>query len=419
MNCQVITVGTEFLLGLGVDKNSAYIAHRLGKIGINCQKQTSVSDVIHDIVAVIKEALSQVELVVITGGLGPTADDVTRQAISQALGSPLVLEPQLAKQLEKKFGSVRKGIRKLILSQAYLPEGSSPILPTQGSAAGLVISLDDKLLLALPGVPSEMKEMLESQIPFLEKRTQDFPVLTLTVKITGLTEAFVEEKIQDMRACYPKVSIGILAGPGEINLLLTTQQPSLAKSKNLLATAREEIQERLGRSIFSYNEDALEKVVGELLRKHNLKLAVAESCTGGLLSNLITNIAGSSDYFLGGAISYSNEAKKTFFKVPRQIILKEGAVSATVAKAMATEARTILKADISLAVTGIAGPSGGTVQKPVGLTFIALDSKEYVLCERFEFSGSRLSIKQQSSRAALNMLRLFILEEYEPEGDIS
>lgn len=419
MNCQIITVGTEFLLGLGIDKNSAYIARRLGKIGVNCQKQVSVSDNIRDIAAAIKEALSYTELVVITGGLGPTADDVTRQAISQALGSQLVLHPQLAKQLKKKFGSVRKSVQRLILNQAYLPQGSEPILPTQGSAAGLVIPWKDKLLLALPGVPSEMKEMLESQISFLEKKAQGFPRRTLTVNIAGLTEAFVEEKIQDIRVRYPQISIGILARPGRVHLLLTAQQSSLPESKSLLIAAKEEIQKQLGRSIFGYDEDSLEEVIGKLLRQHNLKLAVAESCTGGLLSNIITNVPGSSDYFLGAVTSYSNEAKKTFLKIPSQTLLKEGAVSATVAKAMAVEVRASFKADLSLTITGIAGPSGGTAQKPVGLVFIALASGERILCERFQFSGPRLSIKQQSSHAALNMLRLFILEEYESEGDVS
>ncbi len=417
MECRIVAVGTELILGLTTDTNSPYIARFLVENGISSQQHQVVPDDVDEIAHAILDGLQHSDALIITGGLGPTFDDVTREALSKAVKRELVFDPKLAEIIKERFPH-DKPIPKFILRQAYLPEGAIPINPTLGTAPGIILEIEDKIIFALPGVPDEMKVMLKDKvIPFLRKRVREKAILIKVIKTCDISEASLQERIEDIIAKYENLNIKILVHLEEVHILLMLKG-DIKAVEELISNVKDEIADRLGKLVYGFDEDTLEKVVGKLLRKHELKLAVAESCTGGLLSNRFTNIPGSSDYFWAGIIPYSTEVKRELIRVPSQVLLEHGAVSSFTAQAMADGARLIVGADIGLGITGIAGPTGGTPEKPVGLTFIALSTKTTRFCKRFIFTGSREVIKFKTSQQALNLLRLFLLERFE-EGEVS
>ncbi|MDI6689018.1 MAG: competence/damage-inducible protein A [Actinomycetota bacterium] len=415
MECRIIAVGTELILGLTTDTNSPYIARILVENGISSQQHQVVPDDVDEIAHAILDGLQHSDVLIITGGLGPTFDDVTREALSKAVKRELVFDPKLAEIIKERFPH-DKPMPEFILRQAYLPEGAIPISPTLGTAPGIILEIEDKTIFALPGVPDEMKVMLKDKvIPFLRKRVREKAILIKVIKTCDISEASLQERIEDIIAKYENLNIKILVHLEEVHILLMAEG-DIKAVEELISNVKDEIADRLGKLVYGFDEDTLEKVVGKLLRKHELKLAVAESCTGGLLSNRFTNIPGSSDYFWAGIIPYSTEVKRELIRVPSQVLLEHGAVSSFTAQAMADGARLIVGADIGLGITGIAGPTHW--EKPVGLTFIALSTKTTRFCKRFIFTGSREVIKFKTSQQALNLLRLFLLERFE-EGEVS
>lgn len=417
MRCEILTVGTELMLGLIGDSNSMYISRRVVEIGIVCAKKTSVSDDIDAVSQGIKDAVSRSDILIMTGGLGSTHDDLTREALASALSKELVFQPKLAASIEQKFKNLGQPMPSTALKQAYLPEGAEAIKSLHGTAPGIIIRHRKKLIVGLPGVPSEMEQMFEEAvIPLLmEEVPKGEMILVRRIKTCGEGELVIEDRIKEIISRYTNSTISILPRPGEVQLQLVAKgSPDTVQilTNNIV----HELEDALGKLIYGFDQDTLEATVGELLRRHHLKLGVVESCTGGGLANQITNVAGSSEYFSGALVAYSNELKRKLVGVSGEDLLKYGAVSAPVALSMAEGGRHAMQVDIAVSVTGIAGPAGETKEKPVGLVFVSLAWREGSHCERFQFSGTRDEIKAKSSHAALNMLRLFLLEKFEDTG---
>lgn len=413
MRFEILTVGTELTLGLSVDTNSADLACLMAREGMICSRQTSVADDLEEIAAAIKEAFSRTDVLIITGGLGPTFDDLTRNAISLAFKRDLVFQPEIAEMLKAKFATFGQDMPKLVLRQAYLPEGATAIVPSLGTAPGIVLRESGRMVIALPGVPREVKEMCDTVVKVLKKEFKPEPevVLTRIIKTYGASEASVEEKVEDIMKGSRNPQIGILAHLGEVHLELIAKARNKAEARRLIQKTENMMKKRLGELIFGFDDDSLELVVGRILKKNSLSLSVAESCTGGLLGNKLTEVPGSSDYFLGGVTAYANEMKVRLVGVAKNTIATFGAVSAETALEMARGIRKSSGADIGLSTTGIAGPGGGSKAKPVGLVYIGLSSPWEEKTERFLFPGQRHAVKTKAAGAALNLLRLSLKDQ--------
>lgn len=420
MKSEIITIGSELTLGLAADTNGLYIARKLAERGISVSRIATVPDDLKMIVAAIKESLGRCGLLIMTGGLGPTADDLTRYALSEAVGQQLIYDGLLAEMLKSRFTELQITPPDLVYRQAYRPERARAIAPLQGTAPGLVLEIDSRTILAFPGVPREMGEMLDGQLPGVAGRYGGDRVLyTRVIKTCGASEAVIEEKVEDLVESSPELTVTILGHVGEVHLQLTAAGGDREEAKGALMPVVTDISNRLGDLVFGRDSETLEAVVGSLLRKHGQTLAVAESSTGGLVAKRMTNVAGSSDYFLGGIVAYSYELKHDLLGVSPKVLLEHGAVSAATAEAMASGIRARVGADLGVAVTGIAGPGGATPDKPVGLTFIAISSGPEARCERFVFSGERGVVRTKTAQTALNLLRLFIRENFEPDDEAS
>lgn len=408
MKAEIISVGTEILLGSLVDTNAAFIAEKMASLGISISRISAVGDNWQDIYQALEESLGRVDLIIVSGGLGPTEDDITKEVLSRLMGEDLVLDEAALAEIRRRLRGHRIP-EKAIQNQAMIPASAKRIPNPVGTAPGIILEKDHKTIILLPGVPREMKRMMEKELyPYLLSRLGTKELISSRIlKVWGMGESQVNQKIADIMLRQSNPRIGLLAKRGEVHISITGKfPPELVGEK--IKTVEEEIRERLGSSIWGVDEETLEGVVSRLLKKRDLRIAVAESCTGGLVSHRLTNIPGSSDYFSYGIIGYSNQAKSTFLGVPASLIEKKGAVSSQVAKKMAQGVRKAERTDLGLGITGIAGPSGGSRNKPVGLVYIALSSSEGEICERFLFRGGREDIKWKASQGALDMLRRYL-----------
>lgn len=422
MRYHIISVGSELTLGLSVNTNASFIAKKLGKEGYSCTRQVCVPDNIELISRAISESLYEADGAIITGGLGPTVDDVTREGICKAVGCQLESQPWLAEIIKERYGPRTTPLPTMIYRQANLPIGATAIIPTIGSAPGIILEKDTKFVVSLPGVPREMADMVEREVvPWLGskfKKEEAYRVRVL--RTTAKTEASLQESIEDIMNSLEDVSVGILAFPGEIQLQLFAKRHNEKAASEAIKDAESKLLERLGNIVFGFDEQTLEEVVGDYLRKNKLSIAMAESCTGGLAAKKLTDIPGSSDYFLGSVVTYSNESKRAILQVSSQTLLRHGAVSAATALEMAVGVRNRFDADIGLSITGIAGPGGGTIDKPIGLIYIALAHQATSFSNRYVFFGSREIIRLKASNAALDMIRYYILDNFEQSGgDVS
>jgi nicotinamide-nucleotide amidase len=411
MRAEIISVGTEILLGSLVDTNAAFIAEKMASLGISISRISTVGDNWQDLYQALEEALGRVDLIVISGGLGPTEDDITKEVLSRLMGENLVLDEATLAEIRGKFSNLRIP-EKAVQKQAMIPASAKRISNPVGTAPGIILEKGDKTIILLPGVPREMKMMMKGELyPYLLSRlgTKEL-ISSRTLKVWGMGESQVNQKISDiiLRQSNPKV--GLLAKRGEVHISITGKFPPEVVGEKI-KTVEDKIRERLGSSIWGMDEETLEGVVARLLKKRGLRIAVAESCTGGLVSHRLTNIPGSSDYFSYGIIAYSNQAKSIFLGVSASLIEKKGAVSPQVAKKMAQGVRKAERTDLGLGITGIAGPSGGSRKKPVGLVYIALSSSEGEILERFILAGNREDIKWKASQGALGMLRSYLMGE--------
>jgi nicotinamide-nucleotide amidase len=412
MKIEIIAVGSELLTPFFLDTNSLYLSERLNDLGQDVSFKTIVGDNREDLLFCIRKALAFANFLLVMGGLGPTEDDITREVMAEALHRKLIFHEEILQKIEARFK--RRGINMPATNkkQAYVIKGAEIFENKNGTAPGQWLVQGRTRIVLLPGPPHELKPMFEEFVwPKLHELELGH-MARKTLKTTGLTESEVESLIHDL---YPKdrddLRLTVLASPGQIELHLTAFSPLSARdSEAKIEAFARPILDRLGDNVFSTSGEELEEVVGALLRDRKKTLATAESCTGGLLANRLTNISGSSDYFMEGLITYSDQAKNLRLDVPLALIQSYGAVSPEVAQAMAVGVRRKAKASFGLAVTGIAGPTGGTPEKPVGLVYAALAQEHGADVEKNIFLGKREQIKFQSSQKALDMLRRYLLK---------
>ncbi|MEW5921421.1 MAG: competence/damage-inducible protein A [Bacillota bacterium] len=415
MRCEIIAVGTELLMGQIVNTNGAEMARDLAGLGIGVYYQTVVGDNEERLAEVFSLALKRADLIICSGGLGPTTDDITRETVARVLGLPLEQNEFWVKKLYEYFERVGRPLIQSNLRQAMLPRGGRLLPNDRGTAPGIFLEHEQRIFVLLPGPPGELLPMFRRQvIPLLRERleqVEDLAVLQSKVlRVSGLGESLIAERIKDVLDKQDNPTIAPLARGGrEVHLRLTARAGTAAEAARLLEDKAEEIRRILGDYIYGEDEEGLEHSVARLLWQKKMTIAVAESCSGGLLSHRLTDVPGSSLYMMAGLITYSNAAKADILGVDPQLIARRGAVSNGVALQMACGARRVGRAHIGIGITGIAGPDGGTAEKPVGLTYIALVDGGFDYCRDFHFWGSRQEIKERAAQTALHLLRLYLL----------
>lgn len=396
-----------------MDTNAAYLAQQLSGLGIDVYHRATVGDNLPRTVATLRQAVQRADLVLTIAGIGPTMDDLTRDAIAEVMDAPLRRDPQIVAHLTDWFARRGYPMTENNLRQADVPEGGRALPNANGTAPALLLEKNGKTVIALPGPPNELIPLFESEVyPYLQERTagQRSVIRSRTLRIVGMGESAVEEKTRDlMHAADPTVAP--YAKLGEVHLRVTSKAPNEAEADARIAPVVEEIRHRLGNVIYGEGDRAtLEEIVVTLLSRRKQTVATAESCTGGTLSGRITNVPGSSAVFQVGLVTYSNEAKIHLLKVPASLVGNFGAVSAEVAQAMAERVRELSGADFGLSVTGIAGPDGGTPEKPVGLVYIGLATPSGVTtATKNLFTGSRADVRLRSTQTALDLLRKELL----------
>jgi nicotinamide-nucleotide amidase len=413
MKAEIISIGSEILRGQITDTNANFIAQKLAELSIDLNYISAVGDNHKMLLSLLKKALSRSDLIITTGGLGPTEDDITYQVIAKTLHLKLIKSPEAEKNLKRILYSIKIKLSPSNLKQAYLPEGAKVIINKYGTAPAMILEKDNKILSSFPGVPYEMKKLIEENlIPYLKEK---FPPSVIkkskTLKITGLGEASVNELIRNYINEQTNFSFGIYANPEDIQIQITTQAPTEKEVDQLLQFSSNQLTKILGDYVYGTDQQSLEEVVGNLLKAKNIKVAVAESCSGGMLGEMITNIPGSSEYFQGGVISYNAKIKEELLKVPQEIIKKYGEVSEQVARLMAEGVRKCCYSDIGISITGIAGPGGATEKKQVGLVYMALANGKKTLIQKHQLFGNRQQIRLRASRRALNLLRMYLIKK--------
>ena len=410
MNAEIVAIGSELLTPFRQDTNSLYLTEKLNQLGVEVIFKTIVGDNREHLTGAASLAVSRAEIVIFMGGLGPTEDDITREAVADALGLELQRDPAIVISLEQRFAARGWKMAPNNIKQADVLTGATVLPNPNGSAPGQWMSGKyegrERVIMLLPGPPHELKALFEEQcLPRLRAKLPPQFIATRELKITGLGESQCDARVAPIYKLYTDVQTTILAGAGEIQLHLKTHAASIDAAQARVDQLVEKIEEELGDSVYSDNGDSMEQIVGYYLQMRNATLAVAESCTGGLLAERITSVSGSSRYFVGGAVVYSNQLKTGFADVPPELIDKCGAVSREVAAALAEGIRRRTGATLGLGITGIAGPTGGTDAKPVGLVFHALASDAGTEVVERKFPGDRKHIRRFASQQALDMVR--------------
>lgn len=412
MNAEIITIGDELLIGQVIDSNSAWIAEQLNLVGIRVHQITSISDDRDHILKTLKEAAGRASLVLITGGLGPTKDDITKHTLCEYFGTGLVFHQPSFDNVEKLFKARGYKVTELNRKQAEVPANCTPLNNPNGTAPGMWFEKENVIYVSMPGVPFEMKPMVTNEVlPRLANKLNSSFIVHKTVLTHGVGESLLTKIIEKWEEKLPEnVKLAYLPQPGIVRLRLTAVGSEKDNLKAILNEQVKQLQAVIPDLIFGYNDDTLESVTGKLLRTKNLTLSTAESCTGGYIAHLITSIPGSSDYYSGSTVSYANEVKISALDVKQEDIEKHGAVSETVVRQMAEGARAKFGTDYALSVSGIAGPDGGTDTKPVGTTWIGLATPEKTIATKYLFGEHRGRNIRKSALAALNMLRVELLQ---------
>jgi competence/damage-inducible protein CinA-like protein len=410
VNAEIIAVGSELLTPFHTDTNSLYLTEQLNQLGIEVAFKSVVGDNLRRLVATAQHALFRSDIVLFTGGLGPTEDDLTREAVAEALGLALRRDPEIVKLLEERFASRGWKMASNNAKQGDILEGATVLPNANGSAPGQWLSgkFDgrDRIIILLPGPPHELKALFAAEVrERLQTKVPPAFLATRVLKVAMLGESHVDARIAPIYKKHADVDTTILAGAGEIQLHFRARAQTAEAAQRQVDEVAGEVEDELNDSVFSRNGESLEQIVGYWLQLRNATLAVAESCTGGQLAERITSVSGSSRYFLGGAVVYSNELKTEFAGVPRDMIERHGAVSREVAAALAEGIRYRCESTFGIGITGVAGPSGGTPEKPVGLVFHALASDSGTDVVPRNFLGDRQRIRRFASNMALDMLR--------------
>ena len=418
MRAEIVGVGTELLLGQIANTNARWISEHAATIGVDVLYHQVVGDNQPRVVDVLRFALTRADVVIVTGGLGPTEDDLTRDAIGELLGAPMVRHPEIERFLLERFAGFGRVMPENNLRQADVPRGLRPIMPQRGSAPGLVAELPDgKRIYAVPGVPEEMVEMMEGTIlPELAALSGSATIVSRTLRCTGIGESRVAELLRDLFVASANPSVAYLASSGEVKVRLTAKASSQAEAEALISPLADEVGVRLGPTVFSTNDERLEEVIGRLLGERGLTLACAESLTGGAVGERLTSVAGASRYFMGSAVVYAATAKQAVLGVSPETLERAGPVSEACAREMAAGARRVFGSDVAVAFTGAAGPSahGGTAP---GTVWVALDAGEVRHARGFEASGERDRIRRWAEQAGLDLVRRYLDGSPLPDGD--
>lgn len=411
-SAEIIAIGSELLTPEKTDTNSLWLTAKLNEIGIEVKLKTVVGDDPLRLEEAIKDACKRSDVIITTGGLGPTEDDITRRVSARAIGRELVYHPELAENLREKFRRLGREMPEINKRQAFIIEDAQILPNPNGSASGMLVALGGKFLAVFPGPPRELKPMfIEYVLPVLNELTGETVFRKRIVKVSGMGESAIDEKIAPIYSNYDQVQTSILFNKSEVQVHLTARGPDAEQADLVNEEIAGRISAELGLAVFSTNGESMEEVVGRLLSERGQTLSVAESCTGGLIGERLTSVPGSSAYFTEGAITYSNDAKIKSLNVPKEEIRNFGAVSTEVCESMARGMRARAGTDFALSVTGIAGPDGGTDEKPVGTVFIGYADREKVKSLKIVLPGDRFLIRWRASQAALDMLRRNLLKQ--------
>ena len=410
MKAEIIAVGSELLTPDRLDTNSLFLTAELNAIGIEVLRKTVVGDNRDLLSEAFRDALNRVPLIISCGGLGPTEDDLTRETVADLLGRKLRRNDAILRYIEGRFRSMGREMPEVNVRQAMVPEGAEILENPRGTAPGLWLEDGGRAVVLLPGPPRELKPLFREQVlPRLERRASGVRMHSRELRVTGLGESHVEQRILPIYKRFPEVQTTILAAPGETQIHLRFWTEDAARAKKTLDEIVQGFEIALADRIFSQDGRALEEVVAEQLTLNNATIAAAESCTGGLLAQRLTSIAGSSSYFLGGVVCYSNELKTAWADVPAEMIAAKGAVSPEVAVALAEGIRRRVGSTLGVGITGIAGPGGGSDEKPVGTVHVAISHGGGIKERGARFPGDREAIRWQASQIALDLVRVHFL----------
>ncbi len=409
MNAHLLSIGNELTLGQTVDTNAAWLAQRLAAVGVLCTRHVTVADERAEITREILEAAKSADLLLVTGGLGPTPDDLTREALADAMGVELEFHPECMSQIEAFFTARKRPMHPQNRQQAMCPRGATPLDNPHGTAPGVRGRVGKCDVFLMPGVPREMKPMFETHV--LPTLPGGAAIVQRTIKTFGMPEAEVGEKIADLMARGRNPTVGTSAADLIISIRINAHGATVEEATRLADADAAVVRERLGIVVFGEEDDSVQDAVGRLLIAQKKTVATAESCTGGLIAKRLTDVSGSSAYLIQAFVTYANSAKERLLEIPPALIAEHGAVSAAVAEAMAANGRRISGTDYALSATGVAGPTGGTADKPVGLVYVGLAtaSKAVVKELRFGENLSRDEIRDRTAKAALNLLRLELI----------
>jgi nicotinamide-nucleotide amidase len=411
MIAEIITIGDELLIGQVIDTNSAWIGENMNLIGIKVHQITSISDDREHILKTLEEAETRADIILITGGLGPTKDDITKTTLCEYFDTNLVFNQDAYKNIEAIFLQRGYTVTELNRRQAEVPANCTPIMNLNGTAPGMWFERNNKIFVSMPGVPFEMKTMMSEQIlpKFTAKLNLGF-IIHKTILTQGVGESFLAKTIEDWEDSLPKsIKLAYLPQPGMVRLRLTAIGNNKAEILNLIEEQDQKLRQLIPDYIFGYDNETMESVVGNLLKKHKMTVSTAESCTGGRIAHLITSVPGSSEYFIGSVVAYSNRIKEAELGVKAESLEKYGAVSEAVVREMAEGIRRKFGTDFSISTSGIAGPDGGSDEKPVGTTWITVATPEKTITQKFLFGEHRGRNIHKAALAALNMLRMELL----------
>ncbi|MCM1267399.1 MAG: competence/damage-inducible protein A [Bacteroidales bacterium] len=413
MTVEIIAVGTELLLGNIVNTNAAYLAEKCAGLGLSCYHQDVVGDNEERLCETIKTALARADILLLSGGLGPTQDDLTKEAAAKVLGKPLYLHEASKEAIRRFFEKRGMEITDNNWKQAMVPEGCIVVENPNGTAPGVIMAENGKHVILMPGPPNELVPMFENSImPYLSK-LQSCVIFSQTVKICGVGESKLETMVQDLIEKQTNPTIATYAKTGEVHLRVTARAQDEKEAKKLVKPVVKELKARFGGNIYTTDDTVtLEKSVVDLLLANHLTICTVESCTGGLLAARLINVPGVSEVFKAGYITYSNKAKRRLIGIKKNLLIKHGAVSEQVAKEMARGAALVSKADVTVSITGIAGPGGGTEEKPVGLVYMGCSVCGRITVKKCQFDGSREKIRENTVSAALSLMRECILQYY-------
>ena len=407
MKVEIITIGDEILIGQIIDTNSAWMAQKLNDIGAKVERIVTISDTLDEIISALSEAEKRSDIVLITGGLGPTKDDVTKKALAKYFNCGFTFYPEIEVHIAKLFEGFGKKMSKLNSLQAELPSACEPLKNSQGTAPGMLFERNQTVFVSMPGVPYEMKGLMRDHVlPRVKSKFELPTIIHRTVLTMGMGESWLSERIADWEDALPaEIKLAYLPSPGRVRLRLSAFGSDESKLNEILENEVSSLIKLIPELVFGFDNDTIESVVGNLLRESGKTISTAESCTGGLIAHKLTSISGSSDYFLGSIVSYANEVKMESLGVSEQNIIDFGAVSEEVVIQMAKGVKSRMKTDYAISVSGVAGPNGGTEEKPVGTVWIAVAGPSGVTAKKHQFGHDRERNIEISANVALNMLR--------------